>query len=115
MFTNNNKENKMPKIDKDKLTKAKIYELFQDIIHNQSDNFIHALEELRHENPKEYLQIMLKITERFIPPVTKYDISSNGLPIQPINFILPQMPQEPPKTIDITPSDVQDVEPNDQD
>jgi predicted KAP-like P-loop ATPase len=69
----------------------KTRELFSFILEEEQDNFIEALDKVRKTNPKEYLAIMIKISERFVPPVTKTEITGpDGEEFKPIQIILPK-------------------------
>jgi hypothetical protein len=70
-------------------------ELFAHILEEEQDNFIDALEKVRKNNPKEYVQILIKISERFVPPVTKHEITgADGEELKPIQIILPAKPTD---------------------
>ena len=83
-----------PKGQPNKIT-AQMRELFAHILEEEQDNFIEALDKLRKTNVKEYVHIMIKISERFVPPVTKTEITgADGQELKPIQIILPAKPDE---------------------
>lgn len=74
---------------------AKTRELFAQILEAEQDNFIEALDKVRKTNPKEYVHIMIKLSERFVPPVSKHEITgADGEQLKPIQIILPTRPDE---------------------
>jgi hypothetical protein len=78
-----------PKGQPNKIT-AKTRELFAQILEQEQENFIEALDKVRKTNPKEYVHIMIKLSERFVPAVSKHEITgANGEELKPINIILP--------------------------
>ena len=65
--------------------------LFADILENEQENFKAALETLRINNPKEYVQVMTKLSQRFLPEVTRSELTGlDGEALQPVNIILPK-------------------------
>jgi hypothetical protein len=69
---------------------AKTREMFAYILEAEQENFIEALDKLRKTNVKEYVNIMIKLSERFVPAVSKHEITgANGEELKPINIILP--------------------------
>ena len=78
-----------PKGQPNKIT-AKTRELFAHILEEEQDNFIEALQRVRATSPKDYVQIMIKISERFVPAVSKHEITgADGEALKPIQIILP--------------------------
>jgi len=73
-----------------------IRELFASILEEEQDNFREALETLRTTNPKEYVQVMTKLSQRFLPEMTATALSNaDGSNIEPVQIILPPpKPQE---------------------
>jgi hypothetical protein len=73
----------------------KTRELFAHILEEEQDNFIEALQRVRATSPKDYVQIMIKISERFVPPVQKHEITgADGEELKPIQIILPKPPTD---------------------
>ena len=73
----------------------KTRELFAQILEEEQNNFIEALDKVRKTNPKEYVQIMIKISERFVPAVSKHELTgADGEELKPIQIILPQKPKD---------------------
>jgi hypothetical protein len=73
-----------------------VRQLFADILEKEQDNFREALETLRTTNPKEYVQVMTKLSQRFLPEMTATALSNaDGSNIEPVQIILPPpKPQE---------------------
>jgi hypothetical protein len=73
-----------------------IRELFASILEEEQDNFREALETLRTTNPKEYVTVMTKLSQRFLPEMTATALSNaDGSNIEPVQIILPPpKPQE---------------------
>jgi hypothetical protein len=83
-----------PKGQPNKIT-AKTRELFAHILEEEQNNFIEALEKVRAVSPKDYVLIMIKLSERFVPPVTKTEITGpDGEEFRPIQIILPKPPED---------------------
>ena len=67
-----------------------VRDLFAQILEDEQENFKAALEHLRVNQPKEYVQVITKLSQRFLPEMTRSEISGlNGEPLQPVNVILP--------------------------
>jgi hypothetical protein len=77
-------------------TTAIVRQLFADILEKEQDNFREALETLRTTNPKEYVMVMTKLSQRFLPEMTATALSNaDGSNIEPVQIILP--PPKPPE------------------
>jgi hypothetical protein len=67
-----------------------VRELFARILEEEQDNFREALEHLRVNQPKEYVQVITKLSQRFLPEMTRSEITGlDGEPLSPVNIILP--------------------------
>jgi len=71
-------------------TTAIVRKLFADILESEQENFKAALEQLRISSPKDYVQVMTKLSQRFLPEMTRSEITGlDGEPLNPVNIILP--------------------------
>lgn len=71
-------------------TTAMVRQLFADILEAEQENFKEALETLRTTNPKEYVQVVTKLSQKFLPDLTITAIqNADGSNIEPIQIILP--------------------------
>lgn len=67
-----------------------VRELFAQILESEQENFKAALEQLRVNSPKDYVQVMTKLSQRFLPEMTTTQLAGiDGQPIQPLQIILP--------------------------
>lgn len=71
-------------------TTAMVRQLFADILEAEQDNFRDALERLRVESPKDYVQVMTKLSAKFLPDLTVTALqNADGSNIEPMQIILP--------------------------
>lgn len=71
-----------------------VRQLFADILEQEQDNFREALETLRTTNPKEYVQVMTKLSQKFLPDLTVTALqNADGSNIEPMQIILPPPPR----------------------
>ena len=71
-----------------------VRELFASILEAEQDNFRDALERLRVESPKDYVQVMTKLSQKFLPDLTVTALqNADGTNIEPIQIILPPRPK----------------------
>jgi len=92
-------------------TAERIKTLFALILEGEEKNFKDALERVRKESPKDYVNILIKISERFVPQLSNTsitDLEGNAVPLQ---IVLPQNPNLPPSPIPI--DDIQEQEEED--
>jgi len=76
-------------------TTKQIKQVFADLLSGQESKLNDALEKVRQTNPKAYLELYVKISERFVPQVTRAEITGqDGEPFQPVNIVLPKKPNE---------------------
>jgi len=67
-----------------------VRQLFAEILESEQEHFKEALERLRVESPKDYVQVMTKLSQRFLPEMTRSEITGlDGEALQPVNIILP--------------------------
>jgi hypothetical protein len=67
-----------------------VRQLFADILENEQDNFREALERLRQESPKDYVQVLTKLSQKFLPDMTTTILqNADGSNIEPVQIILP--------------------------
>jgi hypothetical protein len=76
-------------------TTRQIKEVFANLLEGQERQLADALEKVRLTNPKAYLELYVKISERFVPQVSRAEITGqDGEALQPIQIILPTKPNE---------------------
>jgi hypothetical protein len=69
--------------------------LFATILEDEQENFKAALETLRVESPKDYIQVMTKLSQKFLPDLTQTALTNaDGSNIEPIQIILPPPPKK---------------------
>ena len=75
-------------------TTTMVRELFASILEAEQDNFRDALERLRVESPKEYVQVLTKLSQKFLPDLTVTALqNADGSNIEPVQIILPPQPK----------------------
>ena len=71
-------------------TTTMVRELFASILEAEQDNFRDALERLRQESPKEYVLVLTKLSQKFLPDLTVTALqNADGSNIEPVQIILP--------------------------
>ena len=76
-------------------TARRVKEVFAHLLEGQAEDLVEALNKLKTQNPKAYLEMYVKISERFVPQVSRNEISGlDGEPFQPIQIVLPEKPNE---------------------
>ena len=76
-------------------TARRVKEVFAYLLEGQTEDLVDALNKLKQQNPKAYLELYVKISERFVPQVSRNEISGlDGEPFQPIQIILPTKKDE---------------------
>ena len=71
-------------------TTTMVRELFASILEAEQDNFRDALERLRQESPKDYVQAMTKLSQKFLRDLTVSALqNADGSNIEPMQIILP--------------------------
>jgi hypothetical protein len=72
-----------------------VRELFANILEDEQEHFKEALERLRQESPKDYVQIMTKLSAKFLPDMTTTILqNADGSNIEPVQIILPPNPNQ---------------------
>ena len=67
--------------------------LFATILEEEQENFKAALEQLRVESPKDYVQVMTKLSAKFLPDLTVTALqNADGTNLEPMQIIIPQQP-----------------------
>lgn len=75
-------------------TTTMVRELFASILEAEQDNFRDALERLRVESPKDYVQVLTKLSQKFLPDLTVTALqNADGSNIEPVQIILPPQPK----------------------
>lgn len=76
-------------------TTTMVRKLFADILENEQENFKEALERLRVESPKDYVQVITKLSQKFLPDLTVTALqNADGSNIEPVQIILPPNPSK---------------------
>ena len=74
-------------------TTQMVRQLFADILESEQENFKEALERLRVESPKDYVQVMTKLSQKFLPDLTVTALqNADGTNLEPMQIIIPQQP-----------------------
>ena len=74
-------------------TTLMVRQLFADILEAEQENFKEALERLRQESPKDYVQVVTKLSQKFLPDLTITAIqNADGSNIEPMQIIIPPQP-----------------------
>jgi hypothetical protein len=75
-------------------TTTMVRKLFADILEAEQDNFRAALEQLRQDSPKDYVQVLTKLSQKFLPDLTVTALqNADGSNIEPVQIILPPQPK----------------------
>jgi hypothetical protein len=75
-------------------TTRKIKEVFANILEGREEELNHALNQLRDTNPRAYLELYIKVSERFVGSVSRQVLEDNeGNSIQPIQIVIPPKPE----------------------
>ena len=71
----------------------RIRDAFANLLEGREEELHEALNKLKEKDPKAYLEMYVKISQRFVPEVSRAEITGqDGEPFQPINIILPTKP-----------------------
>jgi hypothetical protein len=71
-------------------TTTKIKEIFASLLEGRGDEMNKALDRLRDKDPEAYLNLVVKISERFLPALSRQELTgADGTDFQPIQIILP--------------------------
>jgi hypothetical protein len=75
-------------------TTKKIREIFASILENRQEELENALNQLRDRDPKSFLEIYLKLSNKFVGDVSRTEITGvDGETLPPIQIIIPK-PQD---------------------
>lgn len=69
----------------------RVKETFAALLENRAEELAEALDRIRDKDPKAYLELYIKLSERFVPAMSRTEVTGlDGEPIQPIQIILPK-------------------------
>jgi hypothetical protein len=69
----------------------KVKETFAALLEGRAEELAESLERLRQKDPKSYLEIYIKLSERFVPAMSRTEVTGiDGEAFQPIQIILPK-------------------------
>ena len=72
-------------------TTTEIREAFANLLKGREEELQEALDKLRDRDPKSYLEMYVKISQRFVPEVSRAEITGmDGEAFQPIQIVLPK-------------------------
>ena len=72
-------------------TTRQIKEVFARILEGREEELHEALNKLKERDPKGYLEMYVKISQRFVPEVSRAELTGqDGEPFQPIQIVLPK-------------------------
>jgi hypothetical protein len=76
-------------------TSRRVKEVFANLLEGREEELHEALNKLRDKDPRAYLELYIKISQRFVPEVSRAEISGlDGEAFQPIQIVLPSKPNE---------------------
>jgi hypothetical protein len=71
-------------------TSRRVRETFAALLEGREQELHESLDRIREKDPKGYLELYIKISERFVPAMSRTEITGlDGEAIQPIQIILP--------------------------
>jgi len=69
----------------------RIRETFANLLEGREDELHEALNKLKEKDPKGYLELYIKISQRFVPEVSRAEVTGlDGEAFQPIQIVLPK-------------------------
>ena len=69
----------------------RIRETFANLLEGREEELHEALNKLKEKDPKAYLEMYVKISQRFVPEVSRAELTGmDGEPFQPIQIVLPK-------------------------
>ena len=72
-------------------TTRQIKEVFARILEGREEELSQALDKLREKDPKSFLEMYVKISQRFVPEVSRAEVTGlDGEAFQPIQIVLPK-------------------------
>lgn len=76
-------------------TTTKVKEIFAALLEGRGQEMSEALDKLRDKNPEAYLNLVIKISERFVPALSRQELTgADGETFQPIQIILPNQKKD---------------------
>jgi hypothetical protein len=76
-------------------TSRRVRETFAALLEGREQELHETLDRIREKDPKGYLELYIKISERFVPAMSRTEITGlDGEAIQPIQIILPKPNQD---------------------
>ena len=71
-------------------TTAQIKQVFADLLEGREEQLADSLERLREKDPKSFLELFIKISERFVPALSRQELTgADGEAFQPIQIVIP--------------------------
>jgi hypothetical protein len=90
---NNFNPNGRPKGSANEVSR-RIRETFANLLEGREEELHEALNKLKEKDPKGYLEMYVKISQRFVPEVSRAELTGmDGEPFQPIQIIIPTNPK----------------------
>jgi hypothetical protein len=76
-------------------TTRMVRETFAALLQGRESELQEALDKLRDKDPKAFLEYYIKVSERFVGPVSRQELTGlDGEKLEPITVILPSKPNE---------------------
>jgi len=76
-------------------TTKRVKEVFANLLEGREEELQEALNKLRDKDPRGYLEMYVKISQRFVPEVSRAEITGqDGEAFQPIQIIIPPNPNK---------------------
>jgi len=76
-------------------TTRRVRETFASLLEGREEELADSLERLRAKDPKSFLELFIKISERFVPALSRQELTgADGEAFQPIQIILPANPKK---------------------
>ena len=72
---------------------AQIKQTFANILEGREEELAQSLDKLRDTNPKAFLELFIKISERFVPAVTRTEHQFDE-GFSPIKIVIPEKPED---------------------
>jgi len=73
------------------LVSRRVKETFAALLEGREQELHDTLDRIREKDPKGYLELYIKISERFVPAMSRTEISGiDGEAFQPIQIVLPK-------------------------
>jgi len=69
----------------------RVKETFAALLEGRAEELAEALDRIRDKDPKGYLELYIKLSERFVPAMSRTEVTGlDGEALQPIQIILPK-------------------------